>query len=90
MRKSRSIWFAIAMVLIGAAIGGFIGQFLAQFDFFKWMSFGGDNGYRELFSFSFNPLFDAHIVRLGFSIAMRINAGSIIGMILTLLLSRRR
>ena len=90
MRKSRSIWFIIAMVLIGAAIGGFIGQFLSQYEFFKWMSFGGENGYLELFDFSFYPLFDAHVLSIGFSIAMRLNAGSVIGMILSLFSCRGR
>ncbi|MDD4496408.1 MAG: DUF4321 domain-containing protein [Eubacteriales bacterium] len=86
MRKSKSVWLLIVLVLLGATIGGFIGQLLSKYEFFSWMSLGGSSGYRELFSFSFNPLFDAHVLSMDFGMTLRVNAGSIIGMILAIIL----
>lgn len=86
MRNKRSPWFLIIFLLFGALIGGFVGQLLSQYPYFAWMSLGGANGYRHLFSFSLDPAFDFHVIRLGFNMVLRINVGSIIGMILGVLI----
>ena len=86
MRNKRSPWILVVLLLTGALIGGVAGELLARYPFFSWMSFGGANGYRELLSFVFNPLIDSGVVRFGFDFTLRINAGSIVGMILATLL----
>lgn len=86
MRNKRSPWLLIVLILSGALIGGLLSEFLAGNSFFAWMSFGGTNGYRELFSFAFNPLVDSGVIRLGFDLTLRVNAGSILGMILGVLI----
>ncbi|GEM_PF-1167373 len=90
MRKGKSAWILLVLVLLGALIGGFVGELLSPYKFFKWMSLGGQNGYKELFSFSLSPLIDTHVLRLGISMTLRINAGSIIGMLLAALLYMRK
>lgn len=90
MRKSRSAWVLLIMVISGAIIGGLVAQILSPYPFFKWMSLGGSGGYRELFSFSLNPLIDTYAIRLGLDLTIRINAGSLIGMFLAILLYSRR
>jgi uncharacterized membrane protein YciS (DUF1049 family) len=39
-----------------------------------------------LFAITFNPLVDSGVMRLGFDLALRVNAGSILGMILGILI----
>jgi hypothetical protein len=81
MRNKRNPWILIILLIFGALAGGFAGEFLVQYPYMSWIGFGGVNGYRELFSFSFNPLIDFKVFKFGFDLALRINAGSIIGMI---------
>jgi F0F1-type ATP synthase assembly protein I len=86
MRNKRSPWLLVVLILSGALIGGLLSELLAGNPFFAWMSFGGANGYRELFAITFNPLVDSGVMRLGFDLALRVNAGSILGMILGILI----
>lgn len=84
MRNRRSPWIFILLLLTGALIGGFVGEFLSRYQYFTWMSFGGTGGYRNLLAFSLQPAFDFRIIRLGFDFALRINAGSILGMVISM------
>lgn len=86
MRNRKSPWVLLLLLLSGALIGGIAGELVSQYQYFSWVSLGGTNGYRELFAFSFNPLIDAHIIRFGFDFAFRINAGSLLGMILGIII----
>jgi hypothetical protein len=90
MRRSGNAWILLIMVICGAVIGGLAAEILSPYPFFKWMSLGGSGGYRELFAFSFNPLIDMHVLKFGFNLAVRINAGSIIGIFLAILLYNTR
>lgn len=78
------------MVVCGAVIGGLVAEILSPYPFFQWMSLGGSEGYRELFSFNLDPLLDTYALRMGLNLAVRINAGSIIGIFLAILLYTRR
>lgn len=89
MRSKRKTWILIVLLLAGALVGGFIGEFMSKYPYFAWMSFGGTNGYRELTAISLNPFIDAGVLRLGIDFALRINAGSIIGMIISVLVFSR-
>lgn len=82
MRNRKSPWTLIILLLSGALLGGIAGELLSQYPFFSWVSLGGTSGYRELFAFSLNPLLDTHVIRLGIDFAFRINAVSLLGMIL--------
>lgn len=89
MRSRRNPWILCLLLLVGALVGGVAGEFLSQYPFFKWMSFGGANGYKDLFAFSLNPALDVRVLRFGFDFALRINAGSILGIILAIILFLR-
>lgn len=82
MRNRKSPWVLLLILFTGALIGGIAGELLFGYSGFAWIGLGGANGYRELFAYTFNPLVDTHFIRLGFDIAMRVNAGSLLGMIL--------
>ena len=89
MRNRRSPWVLLLLILAGALIGGVAGGILARYPSLAWISLGGANGYRELLAFSMNPLVDTHVIRLGFEFALRVNAGSLLGMILGIILYTR-
>ncbi len=89
MRNRKSPWVLLLLILAGALIGGIAGGILAGNPGLSWISLGGANGYRELIAFSMNPLVDTHVIRLGFDFALRVNAGSLLGMILGIILYTR-
>ncbi|NMB96158.1 MAG: hypothetical protein GYA02_06050 [Clostridiaceae bacterium] len=81
MRKTRSYKRLLIFVLVGAVIGGILGEILSQFKAVEWIRFGGTNGYRELFSLNYNPLIDTNFLRFGLNLTVRVNLGSIAGII---------
>ena len=89
MRNRKSPWIMLLLILAGALIGGIAGGILAKYPNLAWISLGGANGYRELIAFSMNPLVDTHVIRLGFEFALRVNAGSVLGMLLGIILYTR-
>jgi hypothetical protein len=89
MRNRKSPWILLLTLLTGALIGGIAGELLFGYSGFGWIGLGGANGYRELFAFTLNPLVDTHFIRLGVDIALRINAGSLLGMILGIIVYAR-
>lgn len=86
MRNKRNPWILLILLLFGALVGGILGEFLSAYPYFTWMSFGGSNGYKELFAFSMNPAFDFRVIRFGFDFALKVNAGSLAGIILAIFL----
>jgi len=52
MRKNRTIWMAILLIIAGLAVGYFVGEFFVYlsrtFDFLSWLSF---IGYSHRFGF---------------------------------------
>ena len=89
MRNRRNPWLLIIFLLCGALAGGLAGEFLSQFRYLSWMSFGGINGYKNLFAFSLDPAINVGVLKFGFNAALGINAGSIVGMLLGILLFLR-
>lgn len=81
MRGKRNAWLLLILLLFGALAGGLVGEALSGYEYLRWMSFGGTDGYRNLFAFSLDPLFDTRVLKFGFNMALRINAGSILGML---------
>ncbi|MCR4435264.1 MAG: hypothetical protein QHH06_07990 [Clostridiales bacterium] len=86
MRSKRSPWILCLLLLSGALIGGIAGEYLSRLPYMGWMGFGGVNGYRDLFAFTLDPLIDVRVLRLGLNFALRVNAGSLIGIILGIIL----
>lgn len=79
MRTKRSPWVLFLLLMAGALIGGVAGEYLSQLPYMDWMSFGGVNGYRDLFAVNLDPAFDIRILRFGVDFALKVNAGSLIG-----------
>ena len=89
MRNKKNPWILIIFLLSGALIGGIAGELISQYQSFSWVSLGGSSGYKELMAVSFNPLIDTHTIRFGFDFVLRINAGSLLGMILGIIIFTR-
>lgn len=88
MRKGKNGWIFLLLIIVLSLAGGLLGEILSQYKFFSWMSLGGQNGYITLFSFDLNPLIDFHLLKINFGLTMRLNVGSIIGMILAVIIYR--
>ena len=82
MRNKKNPLLLFVLLLFGALIGGLAGEFLSRYPYMSWISFGGVNGYKDLFSFSMNPALDFRVIRFGFDFALKVNVGSIAGIIL--------
>ena len=81
--KDKNIWILIVFILSGLVIGGLIGQFASKVDALWWLSYGESFGLSE-------PLkLDLSIVNLTFSLMLRINIASIIGMAIAIFLYRK-
>ncbi len=85
MKKNKNALILIILVLMGSLIGGLIGELLSRYPYMAWLSLGGKNGYNDFFSFSLNTI-NLGIIKFGFNLSMRINVGSIIGMITGILI----
>jgi hypothetical protein len=83
MRNKRNPWLLFVLLLFGALAGGIAGEALSGVSFLQWMSFGGKDGYRDLISFTLRSV-DFRVVKIGFDFALRVNAGSIIGIVLSI------
>lgn len=81
-RRSKSTLLFFIFVLVGGILGGILGEILSQFQGLAWIKMGGANGYKELFSFSLDPLISTNFIRFGISLTIRVNLGNLIGIIL--------
>lgn len=85
MRNKHNPWVLVVLLMAGTLAGSLAGEFLSQLPYMKWISFGGIDGYRNLFSFSMQPALDLRALKLGLDFSLSVNAGSILGMILGLI-----
>lgn len=88
-RRSRSTLLFFIFILVGGVLGGILGEILSQIQGLAWIKMGGANGYRELFSFSYDPLINTNLIRFGISLTIRVNFGNLIGIIIGALLYLR-
>ena len=81
--KDKNVWILIVFILSGLVIGGLIGQFAAKVDALWWLAYGESFGLSE-------PLkLDLSIIKLTFSIVLKINIASIIGMAIAIFIYRK-
>ncbi len=81
--RDKNIWILIVFILAGLVIGGLIGQFASKVDALWWLAYGESFGLSE-------PLhLDLSIVKLTFSLMLKINISSIIGMAIAIFAYRK-
>lgn len=81
--RDKNIWILIVFILSGLVIGGLLGQVASKVEFLWWLAYGESFGLAE-------PLqLDLSIIKLSFSLMLRINIASIIGMALAIFIYRK-
>lgn len=81
--RDKNIWILIVFILAGLVIGGLIGQIAAKVDALWWL------GYGESFGLSEPLQLDLSIIKLTFSLMLKINISSIVGMALAIFIYRK-
>lgn len=75
-------WVLVLFVLAGLVIGGLLGEIASRVEFLWWLAYGQEFGLS-------NPLqVDLGVIKFAFSIMLRINIASIIGMTLAIFIFR--
>ena len=83
MRDEKNGLSLFLILLSGLVIGGFIGHYLGEIPFVRWLAYGSDFGISE-------PMgIELGIIKLQFGLLLRINVAGVIGLLLGLLLYKR-
>ena len=81
--RDKNIWILIVFILSGLVIGGLIGQLASRVDALWWLAYGESFGLSE-------PLqLDLSVVKLTFSLMLKINISSIVGMAIAIFIYRK-
>lgn len=81
--KDKSIWILIVFILSGIVVGGLLGEVAGKSSGLWWLAYGQDFGLTE-------PLIlDLSIIKLSFSLLIKLNISSIIGMIIAIIIYRK-
>ncbi len=81
--RDKNVWILIVFILAGLVIGGLIGQLATRVNGLWWLSYGESFGLSE-------PLeLDLSIIKLTFSLMLKINIASIIGMAIAIFIYRK-
>lgn len=81
--KDKNIWILIVFMLSGLVIGGLLGELSKNVEWLWWLSYGQEFGLTS-------PLtLDLNVIRLTFSLTLKISIASIIGMAMAIYIYRR-
>lgn len=80
--KGKSSWVLILFILAGIVLGGFLGEILAPYSFWSWLSYGKTFGIETV-------TLNLSIITVTFGLQIKINIASIIGIIAAILIYRR-
>lgn len=81
--KEKSIWVFLIFVLSGIVLGGLLGVLAEKINWLWWLSYG------EQFGFTEPVTLDLSVLKVTFSLWIKINVASIIGMILAVFVYRK-
>lgn len=81
--KDKSMWILIVFILAGIVIGGLLGDLAANSSGLWWLAYGQQFGLSEPLSV------DLSIIKFSFSLMIKLNISSILGMILAIFIYRK-
>lgn len=81
--RDKNFWILLIFLLSGLVIGGLLGELASKVDMLWWLAYGKSFGLAE-------PLkLDLSVLQITFSLMIRINIASIIGMALAIFIYRK-
>lgn len=80
--KGKSALTLFLFIFAGIVLGGFIGDWLGQYDFFYWLAYGKTFGLETV-------TLNLSIIQLTFGFQFSINLASIIGILIAVLIYRK-
>jgi len=81
--KDKSIWILIIFILSGIVVGGLLGDVAGKSSGLWWLAYGQEFGLTD-------PLtLDLSVIKLSFSLLIKLNISSIIGMIIAIIVYRK-
>lgn len=81
--KDKSMWILIVFIFAGIVIGGLIGDLASKSSGLWWLAYGQQFGLSEPLSV------DLSIIKFSFSLLIKLNISSILGMILAVFIYRK-
>lgn len=81
--REKNFWILLVFILSGLVIGGLLGDLASKIDFLWWLAYG------ESFGLSQPLQLDLNIIKITFSLMVKINIASIIGMALAIFIYRK-
>lgn len=81
--KDKSMWILIVFILAGIVIGGLLGNLASSSNGLWWLSYGQQFGLSDPLSV------DLSIIKFSFSLMIKLNISSILGMILAIFIYRK-
>lgn len=81
--RDKNFWILLIFILSGLVVGGLLGEIASKIDFLWWLAYG------ESFGLSQPLQLDLSIIKLTFSLMLKINIASIIGMTLAIFIYRK-
>lgn len=81
--KDKNIWILLIFILSGIVVGGLLGELAANVKWLWWL------GYGEQFGISDPVTLDLSVIKVSFSLMVKINIASIIGMAISIFAYRK-
>lgn len=81
--KDKSMWILIVLILAGIVVGGLIGDLASKSGGLWWLAYGQEFGLNEPLSV------DLSVIKFSFSLMIKLNISSILGMILAIFVYRK-
>ena len=81
--KDKSMWILIVFIFAGIVIGGLIGDLASKSTGLWWLAYGQEFGLNQPLSV------DLSIIKFSFSLMIKLNISSILGMILAVFIYRK-
>ena len=81
--KDKSMWILIVLILAGIVVGGLIGDLASKSGGLWWLAYGQEFGLNEPLSV------DLSVIKFSFSLVIKLNISSILGMILAIFVYRK-